>query len=81
MLKHRDKADTTDFRLSKITDILAVLLLSSIVCVMALVYLKDYQYYLILAVALSIVTNIIYIVLKIRSQPPPPPSKSGGQYP
>lgn len=65
---------------SKITDILLALLLSVVVCVMVLVYLGEHPYYLILAVALSVVINAIYIPLKIRSgkppAPPPPPPPS-----
>jgi len=53
--------------ISKVTDILVVLLLSVIVIVMALVFLEEHTYYLMLTIVLSVLVNGIYIFLKIRA--------------
>ena len=65
--------------ISRITDILTVLLFSIVTCTGVFIYLRDFQYYLILAIVLTVIVNIIYIVLKIRSKPPPP--EDTGKYP
>jgi hypothetical protein len=57
--------------ISKITDILLVLLLSIVICVLVFAYLGDQSYYMILATVLIILADIIYIVLKIMRKPPP----------
>jgi len=64
---------------SKLTDILAVLLFTVVVCAAVLIYLRDHPYYLILALVLSVIINVIYIFLKLRGKPPPP--KDTGRQP
>ena len=65
--------------ISKLTDILAVLLFTVVVCAAVLIYLRDHPYYLILALVLSVLINVIYIFLKIKGKPPPP--KDTGRQP
>jgi len=57
-------------RISKLTDILVALLLSVVVCTLVLIYLGDHPYYFVLAIALAVLANLIYIILKIKSKPP-----------
>ncbi len=57
--------------ISKLTDILVTLLLSIVVCTMVLIYHGDDTYYFVLAIALAVLANTIYIILKIRSKSPP----------
>ena len=65
--------------ISKLTDILTILLLSMVVCTVVFLFLRDNPYYMILVFALSVIADVLYIVLKIRSKPPPPTDT--GQYP
>ena len=58
--------------ISRITDILTVLLISIVTCTGIFIYLRDYKYNLILAIVLIVIVNVIYIVLKIKGKPPPP---------
>jgi len=70
--------------ISRITDILTVLLFSIVTCTGIFIYLRDFQYNMILAIVLTVLVNVLYIFLKIRSKPPPPkdtPPKDTGHTP
>jgi len=58
--------------ISKLTDILTILLFSIVVWTAVFLFLRDNPYYLILAFVLSVIADALYIFLKIRSKPPPP---------
>ena len=65
--------------ISKLTDILIILLLSMVVWTAVFLLLRDNPYYMILAFVLSVIADVLYILLKIRSKPPPPTDT--GHYP
>ena len=57
--------------ISKVTDILAILLLSIVVWTAVFLFLRDNPYYMILAFVLSVLADALYIFLKIREKRPP----------
>ncbi len=64
--------------ISKLTDILVILLLTMVVWVAVLLFLRDNTYYLILAFVLSVLADTLYIFLKIKEKRPPDDT---GHYP
>jgi len=58
--------------ISRLTDILTVLLFSIVTCTGIFIYLRDFRYNLILAFVLIVIVNVLYIFLKLKGKPPPP---------